>query len=193
MDNQAIFKEPTLVVCEGAAESVIFELLLARGKLIIPADSLIEDPQTGRLYTRCRKNREIEERFLSVTYDSPCVNIIRIIDSANERFQLSPLYQSKASVFTLTTRPEIEILAIIKEGAYRDWAHVNDMKPSEFCKERLGLHKIKQYAFLRQYWNDADELCHVIDQYRSYHHFQNRERCLAEILIAHSSRGTDQV
>lgn len=32
MDNQSIFKEPTLVVCEGAAESVIFELLLTKGK-----------------------------------------------------------------------------------------------------------------------------------------------------------------
>ena len=117
MDSQAIYNQPTLVICEGSAESVIFEFLLAEGKLIIPKDSLIEDPQTGRLYTRCRKDRDIEERFLSVTYGSSCVNIVRIIDSSNERFHLSPLYQSKARVFTLTTRPEIEILAIIKEGA----------------------------------------------------------------------------
>ncbi|WP_046323266.1 hypothetical protein [Bifidobacterium polysaccharolyticum] len=63
MDSQAISNQPTLVICEGSAESVIFELLLAEGKLIIPKDSLIEDPQTGRLYTRCRKDRDIEERF----------------------------------------------------------------------------------------------------------------------------------
>ena len=44
MDSRAIYDEPTLVVCEGSAESVIFELLLAEGKLIIPKDSLIEDP-----------------------------------------------------------------------------------------------------------------------------------------------------
>ncbi|WP_045924776.1 hypothetical protein [Bifidobacterium kimbladii] len=48
MDSRAIYDEPTLVICEGSAESVIFELLLAEGKLIIPKDSLIEDPQTGR-------------------------------------------------------------------------------------------------------------------------------------------------
>jgi len=193
MDSQAIYNQPTLVICEGSAESVIFELLLAEGKLIIPKDSLIEDPQTGRLYTRCRKDRDIEERFLSVTYGSSCVNIVRIIDSPNERFHLSPLYQSKARVFTLTTRPEIEILAIIKEGAYRAWTHVNNMKPSEFCKEKLGLRKIKQYAFLRQYWNDADELCRVIEQYRRNHHFQNHERCLAEILVDYSDSCTEQV
>ena len=99
MDSRAIYDEPTLVICEGSAESVIFELLLAEGKLIIPKDSLIEDPQTGRLYTRCRKDRKIEERFLSVTYGSSCVNIVRIIDSPNERFHLSPLYQSKARVY----------------------------------------------------------------------------------------------
>ena len=149
-----------MVICEGSAESVIFELLLAEGKLIIPKDSLIEDPQTGRLYTRCRKDREIEERFLSVTYGSSCVNIVRIIDSPNERFHLSPLYQSKARVLTLTTRPEIEI---------------------------------KQYAFLHHYWNDADELCRVIELYRRNHHFQNHERCLAELLVTHSDSCTGQV
>ena len=115
------------------------------------------------------------------------MNIVRIIDSPNERFHLSPLYQSKARVFTLTTRPEIKILAIIKEGAYRACTHVNNMKPSEFCKEKLGLRKIKQFAFLRQYWNDADE------QYRRNHHFQNHERCLAEILVDYSDSCTEQV
>ena len=99
----------------------------------------------------------------------------------------------KPVYITLTTRPEIEILAIIKEGAYRDWTHVNNMKPSEFCKEKLGLHKIKQYAFLRQYWNDADELCRVIEQYRRNHHFQNHERCLAEILVHYSGSCTEHV
>ena len=147
MDSQAIYNQSTLVICEGSAESVIFELLLAEGKLIIPKDSLIEDPQTGRLYTRCRKDRDIEERFLSVTYGSLCVNIVRIIDSPNERFHLSPLYQSKARVFTLTTCPEIEILAIIKEGAYRAWTHVNNMKPSEFCKEKLGVAQDQAVCF----------------------------------------------
>lgn len=54
------------------------------------------------------------------------------------------------------TRPEIEILAIIREGMYADFTNQSGKDAAEYCKTTLGMPKIKQEAFLRDYWNASD-------------------------------------
>lgn len=182
MNHGKANKQPTLVICEGSAECVIFNCLLEGNKLTIPSQNLVRDSLTDRPYVTCRSARKIEASFLNVSYEPERLKIIRIIDSRNELFHLSSPYKEMVDVENIFTRPEIEILAILKEGAYNQWKNGRSMKPSEFCKERLGLHDIKKRDFLKEYWQNPDSLCHVIMEYERKHKFKADEHCLASLL-----------
>lgn len=39
------------------------------------------------------------------------------------------------------------------------------MKPSDFCKQELGMHEVKREGFLKSYW-DADSLTAAAREYK---------------------------
>ncbi|KFI97577.1 hypothetical protein [Bifidobacterium stellenboschense] len=173
-----------LFVCEGSCERVVIETLLASGKLIIDESAAIRETITDRPTTNCRAAKTIQDVFLGLDYEQP-VAIIRILDSRKEQFHLSYPYSETVPVFNCYTRPEIEMLAIIKEnefGRYNKRAK-NKAKPSEFCKKTLGLGNIKNESFLRRYWSDADELCRCLLEYRRLHKPErDNELTIADLL-----------
>lgn len=163
-----------LVSCEGAMEQIAINKLLEAGALVFSADQVID-------ITRKRKASEIQEEYLRYEYDWP-VCIVRVLDSLRERFKLGSLYSSRFPVVSVYTRPEIEMLAIIRNGCFADYAKVkSSVKPSQYCKDVLGLRRIKSSEFLDRYW-DAESLGEAAKEYRRLAHLERGELCLADIL-----------
>ena len=169
-DKAILHNARVLFVCEGSCERVIIETLLSSGKLITDESTAIRDTIADRPTVVCRSAKTIQDTFLGYDYDKPVV-IVRILDSRKERFKLSYPYSETVTVLNCYTTPEIEMLAIIKEGQTDRYVNKfkSKMKPSEFCKKELGLSRIKNENFLRDYWNDADELRDCLELYRKQH------------------------
>ena len=56
---------------------------------------------------------------------------------------------------------------IIVEGHYEDF-HSRRMKPSIYCKDRLGFTDVKSYRFMRDYFSDINHLLRAIKKYDEY-------------------------
>jgi hypothetical protein len=147
-----------LFSCEGKAEHIILSKLRQEKRLLCPNESIVD-------LTLLRGATSIAHGYLGLDYDQQLI-LVRVLDSRSERFELNRLYRERFPVFSIYTHPEIEMLAIIKEGQLAEYDKVKSrVKPSQFCKETLGMKRIKDSAFLDTYWN-ADELSEAIREYR---------------------------
>ncbi|MCL2137384.1 MAG: hypothetical protein FWH40_07725 [Coriobacteriia bacterium] len=164
-----------LFCCEGTAEKVIIRKLSTAGYLFCPDSSIIE-------ITATRGARDIERSFLDIDYDKELM-IVRILDSRSEAFKLGKLYEPRFKVYDVLTHREIEILVIINEGCLADYEKVKStMKPSTYCKEVLGMKKVKQMRFLDDYW-DLVSLKKAILEYKRITQLRPGELCLADLLV----------
>lgn len=171
-----------LLYCEGSAEMVIAEILLKAGMMPFPPDYPVRDRMTGRHVIQRGKVKNLIENYLQYDYGQP-VTIVRLLDSINERFSLPSPYSEAVRSVSLYTRPEIEILAIIREGEYERYNNMSKrMKPSDYCKTKLGIGRIKQEEYLREYWQDAEQLRATILEYARLHRFDKGEHCLADLI-----------
>ncbi|MGN0262624.1 MAG: hypothetical protein ACI4B9_07295 [Eggerthellaceae bacterium] len=161
-----------IISCEGTAEQIAIETLLSKDALIFPKADVVS-------VTRTRKAADIQTEFLNYDYDWP-VCIIRILDSRKERFKLGNLYSERFPVLSYVTHPEMEVLAIIREDAWNQW-HKSRKKPSDFCKQELGMSEIKRANFLKDYW-DADSLTAAACEYRRLSKIPKGELCLADLI-----------
>ncbi len=55
------------------------------------------------------------------------------------------------------------------------------MKPSDFCKQKLGMRVVKREGFLKDYW-DADSLTAAAREYRRLSKIPKDELCLADLI-----------
>lgn len=161
-----------IISCEGTAEEVVIGKLAAADALIFPSERILEA-------TRKRKPRDIQNEFLNYDYEWP-VCILRILDSKSEAFKLGPLYKDRFPVRSFYTHPEIEVLAIIKEGEWKNWKK-SQKKPSQFCKENLCMSEIKRYTFLEKYWN-AESIAVASREYKRLSRLNRGELCLANFI-----------
>ena len=161
-----------IISCEGPTEEAMVKILLDADALVFPADRLIE-------VTTKRKARDIQDAYLNYDYEWP-VCIIRILDSRNEKFRLGSLYVDRFPVWSFVTHPEVEVLAIIREGKWQDWKK-SRKKPSQYCKENLSMSKLKQRSFLDGYW-DAGSIAKAARGYRSLSRISKNELCLADLI-----------
>lgn len=115
--------------CEGASEEAIMNILLDNNQLIFSRNSLVDNE-----VIRCRKASEIENKYLKRAYGKD-VCILRISDSKNEKFTLGKLYRDTIKLYTVLTRPEIEVLLLIGEGEDDKYfrSYKSTQKPSEYC------------------------------------------------------------
>ena len=162
----------SIISCEGTAEQIAIETLLSEDALVFPESNVVS-------VTRTRKATDIQTEFLNYDYDWP-VCIVRILDSRKERFKLGNLYAERFPVLSYITHPEMEVLAIIREGAWNQW-HNSHKKPSDFCKQELGMREIKRASFLKEYW-DANSLTAAAYEYRRLSKIPNGELCLADLI-----------
>lgn len=161
-----------VISCEGTAEKVAVDILLEANALVFPKADVVD-------VTRLRKASDIQDKYLNLDYDWPLC-VVRVLDSRKERFKLGNLYAGRFPVVSYVTHPEIEVLAIIREGAWRRW-HGGRMKPSDFCKQELGMREVKREDFLRGYW-DVDSLTAAARDYRRLSKIPKGELCLADLI-----------
>lgn len=160
-----------IISCEGAAEQVIVGKLLKADALIVPAENVVD-------VTRKRSAAGIKEDYLNYDYQWP-VCIVRVLDSRVEKFVLGKLY-ARFRVLSFITHPEIEVLAVIRERAWDKWKR-SGKKPSDFCKQDLGMSGIKSSEFLAAYW-DVDSIAKAAREYRRLSKIGKDELCLADLL-----------
>lgn len=162
-----------IISCEGTAEEVIVNKLVDSGNLIFPTDNVIA-------ITRKRRAADIQDEYLGYDYDYP-VCILRVLDSRKERFRLGPLYRNRFHVYNIFTHPEIEILCVIRENEWHQYQK-SKKKPSDYCKQNLGLSKIKQRDFLKSYWDD-ESIIKAAREYKRLSNIKKGELCLADIIM----------
>lgn len=163
-----------IISCEGRGEEVIVKKLVAADRLVFPAADVVD-------ITRSRKSADIQNDYLGFEYDWP-VCILRVLDSPRERFRLGGLYSNRFPVASVYTRPEIEMLVVIREGKYSDYAKLkSSTKPSIYCKDTLRMRDVKSEAFLESYW-DAESIAAAAREYRKVSHLDRGELCLADII-----------
>ena len=56
------------------------------------------------------------------------------------------------------------------------------MKPSDFCKQELGMHEVKREGFLKSYW-DADSPTAAAKEYKRLSKIPKGELCLADLIL----------
>jgi hypothetical protein len=179
-----------LFSCEGAAEGVIVQKLYDNNLTIIPQERFVQDyMHPAHRYTRCRKAEDIVRNYFGFDYavdGAEGLLIARVVDSATPKFEIPRRQQNGTQVLSFITRPEIEMLVIHKENKLAEWYRAlrkaNNLKPSEFCKQNLGLAKIKEINFLKKYWSDGYELVSCIQAYAATCQRKAGELMLVDIL-----------
>ncbi len=147
------------LICEGASENAVMDILLDNEMLVFKRNDLIEEE-----VIRSRDGKKFEERYLRKGFDGK-ITILRILDSRNENFKISKAYADKVEVINVITAPEIEMLIIFNEGKYKEYKK-SGKKPSVFCKENLKMPKVKHYDFVRGYFSNADIILKSIRMYQ---------------------------
>jgi len=170
-----------LIACivEGTAERVIINKLLDAGCLIFSRNQLLDQE-----LLKCRNAREFEDKYLGKGFKQK-ISVYRILDSRTEKFKLRKVYQNKVDVVNVITAPEIEILVILKENKLKDYAkYTSELKPSEYCIQKLKLPNVKTKEFLENYFSDIDELVELVKKYKRVHKVLKNESCIADLLKA---------
>lgn len=164
-----------LVICEGVAEEVIIKKLLEEDMLVFPPERVLD-------ITGVRSAVKVQAEYLNYDYDWPVI-IMRLLDSLKENFKLGRLYKDKFSVINIYTRPEVEILQIIREGKYQKYTsgRQSTMKPSIYCVNELNMENVKTRAFLESYW-DLGSLITTIKEYKRLKNLGKNELCFADLL-----------
>lgn len=179
-----------LFSCEGAAEGVVIQRLFDDGLLAVSKDRVVFDSvYVDRPYTRTRKAEAIADHYLTMDYTADGAEgilIARIVDSRAPRFDLPRWARNGVEVRSFYTSPEIEMLAIHRQGAYEEWLRQSrrdrSLRPNEFCKRELGLSRIKETAFLEEYWSDGRLLVEAIREYASKSQREDGDLFLANLL-----------
>lgn len=162
-------------ICEGSAESAIIDILVENDLLNFSREEMLDES-----VIRCRSAKRFEERYLRKGFDDQ-VSVIRILDSRREDFRLSKAYEHKVDVINVITAPEIEMLIIHREGAYDKFKR-SGKKPSEFCKTNLGMHDVKSYDFVKDYFSNPQTLISAIKEYRRTANIPKGEYSLSDLL-----------
>ena len=163
-------------ICEGSAEEVIIDILLAADLLIFTRDSLL-----GGELIRTRGGEAFARKHLGLDLEEK-VTVLRILDSRNESFRIPSSYSWKISdVYQVITSPEIEMLIILNEGLYKEYCK-SGIKPSDYCKQNLHMYDVKTKAFVRDYFSDPHDLRNAIIEYKRVKKLPKGELCLADLL-----------
>ena len=150
-------KKYSAIICEGAAEEAIIEILLENHCIIIENDEYLID--NGPIKTRGAK--EFCDKYMGKDYGSK-IDLFRILDSKRENFNLRTSKYRKIFEENVITPPEIELLIIVSEEKNEDFNRSGLSKPSDYCKQKLKLSNVKSYFFVKKYFSDVSKLLDAI-------------------------------
>lgn len=174
-----------LIMCEGANEKKIVDVLLRNNCLTFTEDNLLGlTPFHARQITN---NAQVKTELNIYTGE---VKILRIGDKQSDKLVIPKEYKDRiVSVEKYCTKPELEILLIIAAGMMNEYEKVKtSVTPKEFAKGKIRCDK-KKYdnssKFYELYFGDnVDLLIFAIKEYKRIHGktHENDEHCLSELL-----------
>lgn len=172
-----------LIMCEGANEKKIIEILMKNHKLKIDYDDLVE--------LQVYHARKIENPNVTAalrTYHDK-VEILRIGDKQSDKLVIPQEFKEKIEKVTLyCTLPELEVLLIISENLYKEFIKVKTTKKAKvFAKENITYNKMRyknDTKFYEEYYGkDITKLIDAICRYKQLNHSHSKDQhYLAELL-----------
>lgn len=163
-------------ICEGGAETAIMDILLDNDLLIFKREQLLEESVLPRTSVK-----EFERRYLRMAFDQKII-ILRVIDSRGEEFNLSKAYRCQVEIINVIMAPEIEMLIIASQKKYDEYKRSGVKKPSDYCKNVLGIKNVKSPKYIKEYFSDPDYLIDSIKEYNRVHKQKNNEASLYDLL-----------
>ena len=163
-------------ICEGGAEVAIMDILLDNDLLLFKREQMIEERVLPRTSVK-----EFERRYLRMAYDKKIL-VLRVIDSRREKFNLSRAYLCQVEVINVITAPEIEMLIIASKKKYDEYCRSGFKKPSDYCKNVLGIKNVKSPEFVSEYFADSSFLIDSIKEYNRIHKQKNSEASLYDLI-----------
>ena len=163
-------------ICEGGAETAIMDILLDNDLLIFKREQLLEESVLPRTSVK-----EFERRYLRMAFDQKII-ILRVIDSRGEEFNLSKAYRCQVEIINVITAPEIEMLIIASQKKYDEYKRSGVKKPSDYCKNVLGIKNVKSPKYIKEYFSDPDYLIDSIKEYNRKKKKKNNEASLYDLL-----------
>ena len=163
-------------ICEGGAETAIMDILLDNDLLVFNREQMIEESVLPRMSVK-----KFERRYLRMAYDQKIL-ILRVIDSRGEEFNLSKVYRCQVDVINVITAPEIEMLIIASKKKYDEYCRSAFKKPSDYCKNILGIKNAKSPTFIKEYFSDSSFLIDSIKEYHRVHKQKNTEASLYDLI-----------
>ncbi|MDF7664663.1 hypothetical protein [Bifidobacterium sp. ESL0745] len=188
-----------LFSCEGVAEGVIVTKLIEHDLTfldraqIVQDDSADEDETDVHWFTNERHERRIEDAFLNEDYGND-VFVLSVKDQQKHGLKFRETYTTRlhpVHAINIITHPEIEMLVLYREGQdqqFRKWYERNkrslgkNAKPSKFCTTELRMADVKEYSFLKPYWDDETELVGALNAYRQHTVNEPGDFMLADLL-----------
>ncbi len=173
-----------LIMCEGANEKKIIDLLLENEKLKVSADDLL-----GRITYHARQIKKSPMVMGQLRIYGGDVEVWRIGDKQTDKLDISVEFRTQIKKVTkFCTLPELEILLILSEKKFKEYEKGKSQKhPKDFAKENIifNRHRYKgDTQFYEEYYGtDINKLTKAIQEYRQRNHaHKNDEHYLIEIL-----------
>lgn len=173
-----------LIMCEGANEKEIINILLKNNYLNFSEDDLL-----GLTPYHARQIKTSAQVRTELNMYPGTVKIYRIGDKQSDELKIPNEYKHKiSSIEKYCTKPELEMLFIIAEqltGAYEKVK--SKTKPKEFAKLNIKCGKRKydnSTSFYTDYFgSDPELLVQCIKEYKKYNGSHNKdEHYLADLL-----------
>lgn len=173
-----------LIMCEGANEKKIIDILLENEKLIVRENDLL-----GRVAYHARQIKKSPMVMGQLRIYGGEVEVWRIGDKQTDKLVIPSEFRMQIKkVKKFCTLPELEILLILSEKKMKEYEKVKSQKhPKDFAKENIVFNKQKYKGdtkFYEEYYGkDISKLVKVIQEYKQRNHsHKNDEHYLLEIL-----------
>ncbi len=85
-------------------------------------------------------------------------------------------------MINVITAPEIEMLIIASKKKYDEYCRSAFKKPSDYCKNILGIKNVKSPTFIKEYFSDSSFLIDSIKEYHRVHKQKNTEASLYDLI-----------
>ena len=160
-----------LLMCEGANEEKLINLLLDNKKLVLTRDDLIGMKPYN---IRQLKNPVIITELKH--YNKPVI-IYRIGDKQNDKLAIPPELKrivTKDNIYKYCTKPELEILLIINEKLLSKY-NKSKQTPKSFAKENIklnGRNYDQSTNFLEEYYH-GKKIDNLVNNIKEYQRIKN--------------------
>lgn len=173
-----------LIMCEGANEKKIIDMLLDNGKLKVTPDDLL-----GCITYHARQIKKSPMVMGQLRIYGGEVEIWRIGDKQTDRLDIPTEFRLQIkNVTKFCTLPELEMLLILSEKKFKEYEKGKSHKhPKDFAKENIYINKRKykgETQFYEEYYGkDISKLVEAIREYKQRNHaHRSDEHYLVEIL-----------